>query len=73
MNAASPDRGSDAMHPRVAGPWQMSSEPCTLDDEIDEWVAVHLADSPEWGEEKWVAIGQVLGIQFTAAPTSRRA
>jgi hypothetical protein len=71
MNAATPDPGCAATEPRAVGARQKSPEPGTLDDEIDEWVAVHLADSPEWGEEKWAAIGEVLGIQFTAPPTSR--
>ncbi len=31
---------------------------------IEEWVASHLANSPVWGEEKWEAIGEILGVEF---------
>lgn len=38
-----------------------------LDAEIDEWVAVHLANSPEWDEERWAALGDLLGVDFIVA------
>ncbi|MEU8327350.1 hypothetical protein [Micromonospora sp. NPDC048839] len=35
-----------------------------VDAEIDAWVAAHLATSPEWDEERWAALGELLGVEF---------
>lgn len=37
-----------------------------VDAEIEKWVAAHLATSPEWGEERWASLGDLLGVDFTA-------
>ncbi|MDH6462097.1 hypothetical protein M2302_002272 [Micromonospora sp. A200] len=37
-----------------------------VDAEIETWVAAHLAASPEWDEERWAALGELLGVEFTA-------
>lgn len=37
-----------------------------LDAEIEKWVAAHLATSPVWDEERWAALGELLGVEFNA-------
>jgi hypothetical protein len=40
--------------------------PSDLDAEIEKWVAVHLANSPVWDEERWAGLGDLLGVDFIA-------
>jgi hypothetical protein len=35
-----------------------------LDAGIDDWVSTQLAASPDWGDDKWTALGEILDVRF---------
>ncbi|WP_125262017.1 hypothetical protein [Streptomyces alboflavus] len=36
-----------------------------LEIEIDAWVEKNLVLSPEWGEDKWTVLGEILDVEFS--------